>query len=347
MKKILLLCWIPSTFAAPLDALLTAVPHHQAGTLQLELGVDVMNKSLDVLGIRSKDPVYGNTNVGDYSGLHLRGQYGITDRWGMDGGLWQRNIRYRNEQENITTWQLATQYRLSNMGQSGQYAVRLGMWGNTSPLINKTTTTTLTNLTLQGVSVAKPQDVQVQADLIGTWPFGRQSQLSAFVGAGASRITVGTLTGKINGCDYNIISNNQGTFASLNAPCNNVISATLNSPSTLNQWLSYTSRYYQFGGQYQWRKENWQINAGYQFQYLNRDQIDAAIVQRGGIAYKTNHIIVAEIERKLSKQMQLFARGQVMSNQFVGELPFSYNSITASKFNRKYGFMSFGARWNF
>ncbi|MDD2774821.1 MAG: hypothetical protein PHU06_02580 [Gallionella sp.] len=341
-------CWTQSTLAAPLDALLTAVPNDKAGAAKLELGYDVINNTLDVFGVRAKDPVYGGTNVGDYNGFHLRGGYAITEKLWVDGGVWQRNIAYRNEQENITSWQLATQYRLTDQGsQAGQYAVRLGMWGNVAPIVTKNSATSIPNINLQSVSVSKPQDFQVQADLIGTWAMGMQSQLSAFIGAGVSRIAVGTLTGKVNGCDYNIVSNAQGTYASLNAPCNNLTSASYSSPSTLAQWLSYTSQYYQLGGQFQWRKENWQVNTGYQFQYLNRDQVDAAIVQRGGIAYKTNHIVVAEIERKMDKHLALFARGQVMSNQFVGEMPFTYNSSTASKFGRLYGFTSFGARWIF
>jgi hypothetical protein len=31
-----------------------------------------------------------------------------------------------------------------------------------------------------------------------------------------------------------------------------------------------------------------------------------------------------------------------MRNQFVGEVPFTYNGFTASKFDHRYGFVSFG-----
>jgi hypothetical protein len=340
--------WAETAQAAPMDAFLNAISHYRVGTTQLEIGYDVVNSTLDVFGVRAKDPVYGGTNVGDYNGFHLRGGYGLTDRLWVDGGLWRRNIAYRGETENITSWQTAVQYRLTDKNrQEGQYAVRLGIWGNNAPVVNKASPTVLPGINLQSVSVNKPQDFQMQADLIGSWPFNEHTVVSAFTGIGVSRITVGALTGKVNGCDYNITSNALGTYANLNAPCGNILSASLSSPSTLAQWLSYNTRYYQFGGNAQWEREKWQVNVGYQYQYLNRNEIDAAIVQRGGVAYKSNHVVIAEIARKYNKELTLFVRGQVMSNQFVGELPFSYNSVTANKFGQLYGFATFGARWTF
>ena len=341
--------YTPLSDAAPLDALLDAIPHYRAGTARLEASYDVVNNTLDVLNVRAKDPVYGGTNVGDYKGFHLRGGYGITDQLWVEGGWWQRNIAYRSETESITSWQTALQYRLTDRNrQEGQYAVRLSLWGNQAPIVNKASPTTLPGINLQSVSVAKPQDVQLQADVMGTWPFfDNTTLLSAFAGVGVSHITVGALTGKVNGCDYNIISNALGTSASLVAPCGNLVSATLSSPSTLAQWLSYNSRYYQLGGKVQWEHGKWQTILGYQYQYHNRDQIDAAIVQRGGIAYKSNHIVIAEVAHQYSRGTTLFCRAQVMSNQFNGEMPFTYNSITASKFGQLYGFASFGARFTF
>ena len=35
-------------------------------------------------------------------------------------------------------------------------------------------------------------------------------------------------------------------------------------------------------------------------------------------------------------------RAQLMSNQFVGDIPFTYDGFTAGKFDRRYGFVSFG-----
>lgn len=339
--------WTPALNAAPLDVMLTAAPH-RAGTTRLEIAYDAVNNTLDVFGVRAKDPVYGGTNVGDYNGFHLRGGYGLTDRLWLEGGLWQRKIAYQADTENITSWQTAAQYQLNDGNRRfGQYAVRLGIWGNSAPTINKSTPTVMQNLTLQSVSVAQPQDIQLQADVIGTWPLTKHTKLSAFVGAGASRVTVGGLSGIVNGCNYNVVSSALGTAATLTAPCGNLLTATITSPSTLGSSLSYASHYYQAGGNLQWAIEKWQLSAGYQFQYLNRSEVDAVIVQRGGIAYQSNHIVVAEVARKVARGLIVFVRGQAMNNQFVGEMPFSYNSVTASKFGRMYGFASFGARLDF
>lgn len=352
MKKYLLalLLGVSSPLgAAPLDALLDAIPHDRPGTFKLEFGVDAVNKTLDIFNIRANDPVYGGTNVGDYKGLHLRAGYGLTERLWLEGGLWQRSIAYRTDTENITSWQTALQYRLTERNrQEGQYAVRLSLWGNQSPVVNKASPTTLPGINLQSVSVRNPQDLQLQADLIGTWPVKDSGfVLSAFAGGGVSRVTTGALSGMVNGCNYNIYSGNFGTTAILSAPCGALLSATLNSPSTAAQWLSYTSRYYQLGGKVQWEQGDWQAALGYQYLFHARDQIDAAIVQRGGVAYKNNHILIAEVARRLSRDFTLFARAQVMRNQFNGEMPFTYNSVTANKFGQLYGFATFGGKLEF
>ena len=36
-----------------------------------------------------------------------------------------------------------------------------------------------------------------------------------------------------------------------------------------------------------------------------------------------------------------------MSNQFVGEIPFAYNSVTAAKFSNRYGLASVGFMQSF
>jgi hypothetical protein len=44
--------------------------------------------------------------------------------------------------------------------------------------------------------------------------------------------------------------------------------------------------------------------------------------------------------------LALFVRGQYMSNQFLGEVPFAYNRFTASKFSRRYSLVTAGL-WMF
>jgi hypothetical protein len=98
---------------------------------------------------------------------------------------------------------------------------------------------------------------------------------------------------------------------------------------------------------WQWQSGLWALRAGYQFQHLNRTNVDDLIVSRGGVSYQNNHIVVADVFRKVSNNTAVFVRGQAMSNQFVGEIPFVYNSVTASKFGRRYGLVSMGVNFAF
>jgi hypothetical protein len=97
----------------------------------------------------------------------------------------------------------------------------------------------------------------------------------------------------------------------------------------------------------QWHRNNWRLQGGYHFQQVNRNAIDALIVSRNGVAYNTNHIFIADLQYEFLKNQFVFLRGQLMSNQFLGEIPFAYNSVTASKFDRSYGLVSLGVRLGF
>lgn len=333
--------------AAPLDAFLAADNRMMAREGWLELAYDAVNNALDVFGIRANDPVYGGTNVGDYSGAHMRGSYALTDRLSIDGGLWQRTISYREDKQSLSSWQVAAQYRFLERGyrRDTSYALRMGVWGNSADSLSKSTPTTVQGTMLNTVNVIKPQDLQVQADVLGTWRFGDWVDWSAFVGAGASRITVDSVSATyINkaGCSFNLTITATASIATLAAPCGDILSASASAPTDLLQETSYNSRYYQAGTMMQWRNNNWQLTGGFHFQRSNRNHVDDLIASRGGIAYKTNRIVALEILRKSGQNLAVFARGQVMSHQFAGEIPFTYNSITAHKFDRRYGFASFG-----
>lgn len=333
--------------AAPLDALLSAHPFHQAGDMALEAAYDAMNNTLDVLGMRAKDAQYTGTNVGDYSGAHVRAGYALTDNLSLDGGYWKRKISYRSDNESVASWQAAVQYRLhGDENSAAHYAIRLGVWGNQSGVLSKTSPTLFMGKTLNSVTVNNPQDAQIQLDTMGTWKLAEQTELSAFAGAGSSWIATGDMTANYTnsaGCNYNLTFTPYGTSGVLTAPCSApVVITNFTTTQSITQEFSYRSNYYQLGGNLRWQKNDWILRGGYQFQNLNRKNVDALIVSSGGVAYKSNHIIVGEVSYKLMPKVAVFTRVQVMSNQFVGEIPFSYNQVTSSKFNRRYGFASFG-----
>ncbi len=48
----------------------------------------------------------------------------------------------------------------------------------------------------------------------------------------------------------------------------------------------------------------------------------------------------ADLAYRLSGNTHLVLRGQYMANQFNGELPMTYNSLTAASFGQRYGMLS-------
>lgn len=359
LHALLALCGVialPATVcAAPLDALLAADEYHHAGEFRAEAGFDAMNSTLDVLHIRANDPLYAGTNVGDYSGLHLRLGYALTDRLSLEGGAWQRKISYRSDNESLGSWQVAGQYRVSGSENSKTHlALHLSAWGNQAATLTKSTPTLVGGRNVNSATINSPSDSQVQVDAIGTWRLTRRTSLSAFAGMGRSTVSTGDMSANYtssNGCNYNLAFTATGTSGALSAPCipaggGAVIDSFSTSQSVLQEF-SYHATYYQLGGMWQWQNQNWSVRGGYQFQRLQRANVDALIVSGGGVSYQTNHILVADVMRKVSRHAAVFARGQVMSNQFVGEIPFAYNSVTASKFASRYGFATFGVVMGF
>lgn len=339
--------------AAPLDALLSADQYRKAGEFHADASYDAMNSTLDVLNIRGKDTLYAGTNVGDYSGLHLRAGYALTDRLSVEGGAWQRKITYRSDNETLQSWQSALQYRLNgNQKSRSLYALRLSVWGNQAGSLTKASPTTFVGKSVNNVTINSPRDIQEQIDLVGSWRLTRKTTASAFAGLGRSTVSTGNMSANYtsgNGCNYNLAFTATTTSGVLAAPCAapGIILTSFSTPQGLIQEFSYHANYYQLGGMLHWQHARWDLRGGYQFQYLNRSNVDSLIVSRGGTSYQTNHVLVADVSRKITPHVAVFARGQMMSNQFVGEIPFAYNSVTASKFSRKYGIASFGVTMNF
>lgn len=335
--------------AAPLDAFLAADQHLAVREFRLEAGYDAVNKTLDVFKVRDNDPLYGGTSVGDYRGTHLRATYSPLERWSIEGGLWQRKISYRVDDENISSWQTAVQYRLFESGytSSTSYALRLSAWGNRASSLNKSSPTTLLDRTLDTLSVSNPTDHQLDLNLLATWRLSDRTEASVFIGAGKSRVGVDSISGSYtaaDGCRYNLAFLATTVVAKLASPCGGFIDATVTSAVSydIQREASYNASYVQLGGMWQWHNLDWRLTGGYHFQKLSRDHVDDLVTGRGGTSYRNNHILIGEVARKIGKNSAVFVRGQLMSNQFVGEIPFAYNSLTASKFSSRYGLASFG-----
>jgi hypothetical protein len=338
--------------AAPLDALLTANQINLPGKGELEVSYDFVNSSVDFLGIRDKNA--SSTTVGDYKGAHLRGGVAITPQLWVDGALWRRQIDYRSFLAELTSWQVAGQYKLlEGAGYTPALALRLGAWGNYADSLSKSTNTTVAGTKFTSAQVTKPRDVQYQLDLIGTWPLSQQTDVSLFAGAGASSVSFESVsaTSRLGQCNYNVAFSDIESVSTLAQPCNGILEARFSQPASetvnVNKEARYTASYYQAGFMADWHNHDWRIRAGYQYQTINRSQVDDIIASRGNTPYKSNHVIISDVSYRVYKNAIVFMRGQYMKNQFNGEVPMAYNSLTADRFNKRYGILSTGLIFTF
>lgn len=335
-------------FAAPMDAFLSADKPIVAGTGYIEGAYDVVNAN--IFGARSSDASFAGTNSGDYRGAHVRAGVAINPKLWLDGGFWERRINFRDDVVKINSWQLAAQYKLLD-GTSYRPAValRFGTWGNYSDESRKSSATDVRGRILNSVTIDSPEDRQYQLDLIATSNIFKRTALSMFVGAGVSRVEVGDIsaTSTIGGCPYNLALGPSNVVATLARPCNNIVESRIVVPNSaygvdVNGETQYRASYVHGGFNLDWKGDNWQAKGGYQYQYLRRNQIDDTIKRRGATSYQSNHILIGEVRYKVMAQASIFLRGQYMTNQFVGEIPFAYNALTASRFTNRYGILSTG-----
>jgi len=336
--------------AAPLDALLTATKPTTPGQAIVEVSYDMMNSSLDFLHLR-KESENGSSNVGDYKGGHIGLGVAVTPQLWVEGAYWKRKIDYRSFDADLNSWQVAGQYKLSEaQGAVPALAIRLGAWGNDAKSLTKYTNTTISSIKFTSATVHKPADQQVQLDLIGTWPVSDSTELSAFASAGASRVKFNSISATSrtrNGCEYNIGFDDVGAVGELAQPCTAAVVVTrftipYSDTVDINKEARYHSSFAQAGFMADWHNVNWRVRGGYQFQYIKRDDVDDIIADRGGKAYKHNHVLVADVSYNAYKNVVVFLRGQFMTNQFNGEMPLAYNSLTADKYNQRYGVVSTG-----
>lgn len=352
----------PALQAAPLDALLDAEgpvapalladgrPH-----LQLELAGDLANSTVDVLHLRSSDPVYAGTKIGNYHGSHLRAALGW-QHLTLQGSLWQRRLQDRSDLYRLDTWQLAAQWRLSAAPQAddGALALRASVWGNRADQLVRNTSTRLSNsgidTQVRDVLLQAPRDRQTQLDLIGSRRHGAHLW-SGFVGAGRSQIGNQGVSGhsSIGNCPYLLDFGPTDLVATPTGSCAGGVFIVVPNgllPYAALPETNYSASYVHGGASYGWQSGDWGLRLGYEFQRWQRP-IDDLIRQRGAQAYTDNHILIGEGRYALHANLSLLLRGQLMRNQFAGELPLAYNSISASRFGKKYGLVSVGLQAGF
>jgi hypothetical protein len=336
-----LFCAVPLS-AAPLDALLEASPQNRHGDAMLEIAMDGMNKRLDVFSLRSTDTSLPD-NAGDYNGAQIRGGLQVHPGFWLEGGLMRRNIRYSTYHPQIDSWQLAGQWQiLKGHLDKPDVDVRLSAWGNRSGVISRNQTESVTigsqSVDIQTLSLSNVQDQQAQLDLISTWRW-TDTTASLFAGAGVGRVKVGAISvqSSLGALTY---SDNFSTL----------FQALLPTYARQLDALDYSTRFVHSGVNMGHRQGRWSLRAGYNFFVIDRTKVDdviARLPEGSNRGFRVNHTLVGEAAYRVSPAVSVFARGQVMSNQFLADVPMLYNSITARRFNEKYGLVSVGMRLSF
>jgi hypothetical protein len=343
--------------AAPLDALLgVSTPGSGQRTWQLEVGRDLANERIDLFDLRGSA---ASGQTGNYEGNQV-GVRWSAEHWQLDARAWRRKLHERADTHVVNSWQLGAQAHLG-----GPFSIRASAWGNQAGTLSRSTGTRINveglNAALNNFAVQRPRDRQLQLDLIGRWPaagsalfsapagaagsWSPRPRLSAFTGLGTSRVSqsgigAGALVGN---CPYQLEFGATELVARPSDSCSNAL--TIRVPNALLPFdalneTRYNARFWHAGAAIALPMDAWTASLGYDYQRLQRDAVDDIVRARGGHGIDSNHVLIAELAWRHESGVGVLLRGQYMRNQFVGDIPFVYNSLTASKFGHQYGFFT-------
>lgn len=344
--------------AAPLDALLSTEPSHVKApdsSVELELGYDVANDRVDFLRLR---PDGASTSTGDYYGRSLRAAWDATPRLRVEGGLTKRRLVFKSFDADVTTWQLAAQYLVLG-AEPGPYeslrqpqlAVRASAWGDSASGFDRELNYKFGSNTFRSLHAEKPRDTQLQFDVIAGWPVNANLHLNGIVGIGYSKVTLDGVSGvaaRSNGdlCDVTLTP---ATFHSVCVNPKTGSKTTLTEPSSdnsfgvdINKEARYHALTYQAGINATWRSGDWLFRGGLLHVTHRRSDVEDVVRSRGDSPVRSNQVLVLEAGYKPTDKSLVFLRGQVLTHQFLGEIPMTYNSVSAGQFDKRYGFLTLG-----
>lgn len=346
---------LSTAWAAPLDVFLTATPEPAVGIGTLELGIDRMNPQLDVLKLRG-DTTSADTAASNYAAQHLSG--GI--KWGqqtwLSGNVGQRVISDGGGTYRYTSWQVAGQYRwLEEQSWQPATALRLSAWGNFADQTESTKSVVVPGAKLDSVKITRPADQQLQADLVGTWNLAGGPQVNATIGVGASALSYGALsaTTTMDGCHYNLAFTGNAVYGVVMLPCEAgiYVSEIYDNSGRLGidvaNEIAWRGSFVQAGVNARWQDGHWTWRAGYLFFMVQRDKLDAILASRKQASYTQNHLVGLEVAYRLQPKLSLFANALISNKLFFNDIPVTYNSSTASRFDSRYSVLGAGLRFDF
>ncbi|WP_180043272.1 autotransporter outer membrane beta-barrel domain-containing protein [Acinetobacter sp. YH16039] len=342
-------------YAAPNDPYLHAKNFNApASTLQIDLAVDAVNDSIDIFDMRESEGI-NDSSAGDYQGFHLSGQYELNPQWSIEASYWQREIEYRQDSNKIDSALLAVRYTPAlQLKKRDALSFRASVWGNTADTLSKSSPTVVNHQTFNQVQVHNPEDLQLQLDAIFSRKLDPMNQLNAFANVGYSKVKVSNvdLQAKLAGCLMDISVNDSNQYnAQLAQPCSKdgITINELNIQGNANEFgfdiekdLNYDSYYAGLGGSWNWRYKQFESQIAYQYQRLWRNDIDDRVSNFGNTAIKDNHTLGVKFSYDFTPQITAFLQGEIYQNNFVGNIPFLYNGVTASRLDKRYGLASLG-----
>ena len=176
------------------------------------------------------------------------------------------------------------------------------------------------------------------------------------MGLGRSQLSYGSLSATTtrNGCDYNVAFNGNNIYGTLIPPCNvsgAVIQQFFDSSGAYGvdvaNEIAWSGTFFQAGVNGSWHSGLWTLKAGYLFHVVKRERVDDILNSRGQEAYTKNHNVALQADYRVHPRVTLFARTQLTSNLFFNDIPVTYNSSTAERFDSRYTLFSVGLRAEF
>jgi hypothetical protein len=349
-----------SAAAAPLDAMLTAMPEKLAQKGYLELGSDHMNQQLDFFKIRDSNALAAGTQAGDYHGAHLSGEWRVHDNAWLSGGLWQRNLNGLSETYHFNSWQAAGLYRFVDAdGKIPAMAIRLSAWRNyaseigasnicAAPVVNDPRTCQV-NAFLNTVKITNPADRQLQADLIGTWKLTPAADLSVLLGLGKTQLSYGALTATTtrDGLDYQLSFIGSDIFGTTADGSTQFRDKSSKYGVDIVNELAWRGNFIQAGVNTSWRSGPWTLRGGYLFYAVKRQVVDDILAARGWSVFTQNQSIALEANYRFNSYLSAFVRSQLSSKLIFNDMPVIYNSFSSDLVGGRYSIYSAGLRADF
>jgi hypothetical protein len=291
---------------------------------------------------------------GSYRGATLSGALRLADGLWIFGSYGQRDISTEVDTYRYRSWQASGQYRFLEGGEAWPaMALRLSAKGNEASATETTAPIRVPGAVLNTVTITKPEDRQLQADLIGTWVLSPTVDVSAVVGVGRIDLSYGSLaaTTTRNGCNYALSFSGNDILGTLIPPCaspGGVIEQFYDSSGEYGidvaREIAWHGSFAQAGFNVRWRTGPWTVHGGYLFHTVRRDAVDDILAERGKPTYRRNHVFALESDYRIATHVSAFARAQVNSNLFFNDVPVTYNSSTSASFGGRLSLFSVGLR---